>query len=304
MHIDVESPVLERIIHEGETTLAKGKKKGLFIALKKEMASRAMALRPQKRIEDFTSSTLEDILRDRTSGSLDLLRSIISIAQSLTMEDIEKIMNTHGSMGAIYAFCERAMESGDIALVAEDFSRMLKAETRSYPEIAEYLREHGSVVVTISRSSAVREILRHLHNAGSIKRVLVLESRPGLEGITMARELRAMGIDTIIMTDASVYFAAEMADYALVGCDAFHSRGYINKTGTRALARAMQQYGRNVFVATSPIKRIERWDDYMEMLKRVDMHPDSEIAPDIDAINRYFEYIPRRGDIYLHEVVK
>ncbi|MBS3172124.1 hypothetical protein J4438_00910 [Candidatus Woesearchaeota archaeon] len=40
-HIDVESDELSDIIKEGETTFVKGKKGGVFIALKKDMIKRA-----------------------------------------------------------------------------------------------------------------------------------------------------------------------------------------------------------------------------------------------------------------------
>jgi len=40
-HIDIESPVIAEIIKEGEITFVKGKKGGIFIALKKDMIERA-----------------------------------------------------------------------------------------------------------------------------------------------------------------------------------------------------------------------------------------------------------------------
>ncbi len=40
-HIDIESESISKIIKEGETTFVKGKKGGVFIALKKPMIKRA-----------------------------------------------------------------------------------------------------------------------------------------------------------------------------------------------------------------------------------------------------------------------
>ena len=40
-HIDIESDEISKIIKEGETTFVKGKKGGVFIALKKDMINRA-----------------------------------------------------------------------------------------------------------------------------------------------------------------------------------------------------------------------------------------------------------------------
>jgi hypothetical protein len=41
LHIDIESPVLNRIIKDGEATYCAGKRGGVFIGLKKEMLKRA-----------------------------------------------------------------------------------------------------------------------------------------------------------------------------------------------------------------------------------------------------------------------
>jgi len=41
MHIDIESPELNKIIKEGEATYCAGKSGGVFIGLKKEMLERA-----------------------------------------------------------------------------------------------------------------------------------------------------------------------------------------------------------------------------------------------------------------------
>lgn len=43
-HIDLESPELEKIIKDKEVTFIKGKKGGIFIALKKPMIKRAEKL--------------------------------------------------------------------------------------------------------------------------------------------------------------------------------------------------------------------------------------------------------------------
>ncbi len=44
MHIDIESPVLSKIIKPGEATYAAGKEGGVFIGLKKQMIERAKRL--------------------------------------------------------------------------------------------------------------------------------------------------------------------------------------------------------------------------------------------------------------------
>ncbi len=44
LHIDIESPELSKIIHDGESTFCAGKPGGVFIGLRKEMLKRAEKL--------------------------------------------------------------------------------------------------------------------------------------------------------------------------------------------------------------------------------------------------------------------
>jgi translation initiation factor 2B subunit (eIF-2B alpha/beta/delta family) len=91
-------------------------------------------------------------------------------------------------------------------------------------------------VVTLSDSSTVEAVVRALRP----KRVLVLESRPGGEGVRLAKRL-----DAEVVTDAEMGLAVEQADCALVGIDAFDSSGAIlHKIGTLPLALCCQHFGR------------------------------------------------------------
>lgn len=48
LHIDIESPILNRIIKDGEATYCAGKPGGVFIGLRKEMLKRAEKLVEEK----------------------------------------------------------------------------------------------------------------------------------------------------------------------------------------------------------------------------------------------------------------
>jgi len=48
LHIDIESPVLNKIIKDGESTYCAGKPGGVFIGLRKEMLRRAEELVKEK----------------------------------------------------------------------------------------------------------------------------------------------------------------------------------------------------------------------------------------------------------------
>jgi hypothetical protein len=50
LHIDIESPVLNKIIHDGESTYCAGKPGGVFIGLRSEMIKRAEKILEEKKI--------------------------------------------------------------------------------------------------------------------------------------------------------------------------------------------------------------------------------------------------------------
>ncbi len=51
IHIDIESPVLQKIIKPGEATYAAGKHGGVFIGLKKQMLSRVERMAKIKKLK-------------------------------------------------------------------------------------------------------------------------------------------------------------------------------------------------------------------------------------------------------------
>ncbi len=142
---------------------------------------------------------------------------------------------------------------------------------RAPGEIATHLRNRlpaNAHVVTLSRSAVVEQAL--MRNADLIATVTVLESRPGGEGVDVARHLAASGHDWSIrlVPDAAAALAVHDATCCLAGADALlpgagwsgasgaePPAGFaVNKTGTYPLALAARAAGIPCYVLAESLK--------------------------------------------------
>lgn len=113
----------------------------------------------------------------------------------------------------------------------------------------------GSVIITLSESSTVEEIIRQAHLAKKISRVIILESRPLLEGLHMARRLLRMGVSVTFIVDAAMGYFCKQADLAIVGADTVQSDGsVVHKVGTYPLALVCADLKKPFYVACDSIK--------------------------------------------------
>lgn len=113
----------------------------------------------------------------------------------------------------------------------------------------------GSVIITLSESSTVEEIIRQAHLAKKISRVIILESRPLLEGLHMAKRLLKFGISVTFIVDAAMGYFCKQADLAIVGADTVQSdQSVVNKVGTYPLALVCADLKKPFYVACDSIK--------------------------------------------------
>ena len=123
------------------------------------------------------------------------------------------------------------------------------ADADAAAEAAELLA--GRRVATFSRSGTVLDALLD----GDPSSVAVSESRPGREGVAVAEELAAAGLDVTLTTDANLPNLLENSDLVLVGADSVHpDGGVVNKVGTRALALAARASDVPVYVVCAADK--------------------------------------------------
>lgn len=132
--------------------------------------------------------------------------------------------------------------------------RLAQASRQSALNAAEALNER-SRVLTNSFSSCVRDALRVRSRLPGSFEVVVMESRPGMEGVRLAESLAGDGITVSVITDAQAAIWANRVDAALVGCDAILPDDCIqNKAGTSLLAMAARAAGIPCLAITQTFK--------------------------------------------------
>lgn len=119
----------------------------------------------------------------------------------------------------------------------------------------------NAAVYTHSRSGTVERALLRLADAGRIRHVIVAESRPGGEGVGLARTLaasevaRRVGLTVTLVPDAASGLLLPTADALIVGADSVRADGaVVNKVGTYPLALMARAEGRPMYALCETLK--------------------------------------------------
>jgi len=140
--------------------------------------------------------------------------------------------------------------------------------TTTWATAAEDIARHigdllpGDVTVyTHSRSGTAEYALLWLARMGRLRRVIIGESRPGGEGIALARRLasddnlRTAGTQVTLAADAASGLRMGEVDTLLIGADSVRADGsVVNKVGTYPLALMAHDLGRPVYVLCESLK--------------------------------------------------
>lgn len=146
-------------------------------------------------------------------------------------------------------------------------------------------------LLTHSVSSTVSRVLRALPRSGLS--VVVTESRPGLEGWTLAADLARDGIAVTYITDAQAGIFVEQVDAVLFGADAILDDGaVVNKAGTRLIALAAREAQVPVYVCSESFKCTEQSRTRVALEEKSGSELRPPPVPGIRARNCYFEITP------------
>ncbi|MBA3827184.1 MAG: hypothetical protein H0X24_25230 [Ktedonobacterales bacterium] len=167
-------------------------------------------------------------------------------------------------------------------------------------------------VVTLSRSATVSRALtaavQHPLPTGQprLASITILESRPGGEGVTLARELAALlpqhELALALLPDAALMTAVADASCCLIGADALLADGdAVNKVGSHPLALAAHARGIPCYVLTDTTKIApEGWPWHPEAADAAQILPDE--IPGVTIAAPLFERVPRALITVISEV--
>ena len=192
------------------------------------------------------------------------------------------------------AQCSRASDVLDRAqTAAQTFAQHAVVANRAAAEHASVLIREGSRVLTHSRSSTVLQAFRFALAAGRHITAIVTESRPMMEGRTLASELVRDGASVTLIADADAAGGVQRADLVLMGADAIGASTVTNKLGTSLIALAARELGKPVYLVCDTSKFIGSTEGLPAARTRRDR---SELWPDapdrIDVLTAYFEETP------------
>jgi translation initiation factor 2B subunit (eIF-2B alpha/beta/delta family) len=223
------------------------------------------------------AATVEELRSNRTNGGSWMARRAIEALQEVaaqpvasTEELVERLTSAgrelalaRPAMGAIMHAVGRLVASAHVAshlgptdlqqLVSEEASGLIASRERAAASIAVHLapRLNDALVLTHSNSATVREAVVHTPPA----RVYCTISGPVEEGLRLADDLRAAGIEVEIVDGEELTRALGSTSFVLVGADTVYEDGSVkNKIGTRPLAERAREAGVRTIVACELLK--------------------------------------------------
>src|SRR5262245_45414088 len=224
-------------------------------------------------MHDAWQTRIREIEADSTSGATAVLTSALAILREAANEPranlealARALCRAQPSMAGLRT-AARVIETSSEP--AADLDRLFHRISRAPQLVARHagellrLRPQGLLdssrplrLVTCSASAVVEATIRYVSGRGSVI-ACCAESRPRLEGRTMAAKLATDGVSIELYTDAGISLAVPKADAVIVGADAVGPSSFINKVGTRALCALANSASVPVYVLAGREKILE-----------------------------------------------
>ena len=255
---------------------------------------------------------LDAIAGDRRSGAAELaLRAVTGLQSWLRRHpkpteqellDIARaLLRAQPSMAPLLRLAndvalsiDTKKSAGALSRATADFRYRLQTASR---QISRYFvrwlaKGPRRYVLTYSHSSTVATAL--IRARSRIEEVLCSESRPGYEGIQLAKKLGRAGIKTGLTTDAGLFSQVWPGWLLALGCDAVLNGWVAAKVGSRVLIRRMLSLGgRAVFLVDTtkfwyePTLRSRLWQWTFGPEEELWKRPPANVQ----VYNLYFELI-------------
>lgn len=124
-----------------------------------------------------------------------------------------------------------------IIVSCNEFISFSKEATREIGDMGANRLRDGDLIMTHCHSSNVRSVLKTAYNQGKHFEVYCTETRPRMQGLIMAKQLRDIGIPTTLIVDSAARYFMEDFDHFVFGADAIAANGaVVNKIGTSEMA--------------------------------------------------------------------
>ena len=118
--------------------------------------------------------------------------------------------------------------------------------------------EDGDVIMTFAKSSIVQQTLVEAFRRGKKFRVIVVDSRPLLEGKNLARALADLGLEVQYSLIHGISHVIRYATKVFLGAHSMMSTGLYSRVGTALVAMSAKEANIPVVVCCESVKFTER----------------------------------------------
>lgn len=214
------------------------------------------------------------------------------------------------TMATIYNSCEAIMQELDETMevnilkekvihLCDNIIEQSFVAVEKVGEIGSHLIHDHDVVLMHSYSSTLMGIFRSAANDKKRFKVICTESRPLRESRNAVNVLTRLGIETMFISDASVYEFMNEADMIIMGADTLCTNGDVaNKMGSAQIARLAQSCKIPVYFASELYKLdIRTLNGEKVVLERRDKcelvdEDDFKDFDQVEVINQFFDLTP------------
>ncbi len=257
---------------------------------------------------------IEAIRSDHQSGAAEIAREAVEVFRAY--------LATTDRKGRCYRELRQLAESiadaqptmAPVRNIANLCAEGLKASSwRGYPDLLDRVQRNlgaakervaeavlpliptAAHLLTLSYSSNVASAILRAAADGRVGQITVLESRPGMEGRRLARDLVRGGLPCRLAVDALGPSLVGEADLVLVGADTLlRNGGVVNKIGSLGLALAAKAQ-QVPFVVASELTKLDPDSKASDIPVDVEREPKEVMDPPevgIHVLNIYFEVVP------------
>lgn len=239
----------------------------------------------------------QTLLKDNSSGSSDLLKKTADWIQEALRQgheqkqivaNLEALCKAHPAMALLQNF---SIFFHTVALSPERIQEWMEMYHKHEIAACNNFSAHLSHFTNILVHSYSGLLYQSLKNVSSTLNIFCTESRPVMEGRSLAEKLSHSHHKVYLITDMAAFSVISRVEILAFGCDSITPHGIVNKIGTSAMAEIAQRQGRmNYFVGTTE-KVLETWEDSF-LLRQGNREEIYKGNGSVHVENYYFDLTP------------
>ncbi|GER31015.1 translation initiation factor 2b [Striga asiatica] len=214
----------------------------------------------QEAIKDYNTPTEKSLIRDLTTKINGYISFLIECRPlSISMGNAIKFLkNRIAHLPLPLSESEaKANLTSDIDIFISE--KIILADKMIVKHAVTKIRDNDDVLLTYGSSSAVELLLLHAHELGKKFRVVIVDSRPKLEGQKLLHRLVGKGIScTYTHINAVSYVMHEVTRVFLGACSVLSNGTVFSRVGTACVAMVAHQFRVPVLVCCEAYKFNER----------------------------------------------